>query len=110
MKYTEENYQYGSKLQKFLPYLVQALAWKKLNVLYPEIKHTMIMGCTDKNGPMFWDNFKGSKQEQIRQMLMMKKHDFKNIPLLKFNQGIRTLIEDALKKRTSSFLLDYLIH
>ena len=111
LKYTEENYQYGgSKLQKFLPYLVQGLAWKKLNMLFPEIKHTMIMGCTDKKGPYFWDNFKGSKQEQIRQMLMMKQHEFKNIPFLKFNQGIRAIMEDAVKnpKFKHSYLVQYL--
>lgn len=111
LKYAEENYEYGgSKLQKFLPYLVQALAWKKLNILFPEIKHTMIMGCIDKNGPMFWDNFKGSKYEQMRQVFMMKKQDFNNIPLLKFNQGIRTIVEDALKNQQykHSFLVQML--
>jgi len=111
LKYTEENYQYeGSKLQKFLPYLVQALAWKKLNILFPEINHTMLMGCTDKNGPYFWNNFKGQKQEQIRRMLMMKEEDFKNIPFLKFNEGIRNIMEDSVKnpKMKHSFLVQYL--
>jgi hypothetical protein len=111
IKYTEDNYKYGgSKLQNYLPYLVQALAWKKLNILFPEIKHTMIMGCTEKNGPMFWHNFKGARHEQIRQVLMMKKSDFKSIPLLKFNQGIRLIMEDAVKnpKLKQSFLIQYL--
>ena len=111
LKYTEENYEYeGNKLQRFLPYLVQALAWKKLNVLYPEIKHTMIMGCTDKHGPYFWNNFKGQKQEQIRKMLMMKEAEFKNIPFLKFNEGIRNIMEDAVKQPPfkQSFLIQYL--
>jgi hypothetical protein len=111
LKYTEENYQYdGSKLQKFLPYLVQALAWKKLNIVFPEVKHTMIMGCTDKNGPYFWTNFKGSKQEQIRKMLMMKESEFKNIPFLKFNEGIRNMMVDAVQnpKFKQSFLVQYL--
>lgn len=68
------------------------------------------MGCIDKNGPMFWDNFKGSKYEQMRQVFMMKKQDFNNIPLLKFNQGIRTIVEDALKNQQykHSFLVQML--
>lgn len=111
LKYTEENYQYeGSKLQRFLPYLVQALAWKKLNSLFPDIKHTMIMGCTDKHGPYFWDNFKGQKQEKIRKMLTMKEDEFKQIPFLKFNEGIRTIMEEAVQnpKWKHSFLIQHL--
>jgi len=111
LKYAEENYKYeGNKLQRHLPYLVQGLAWKKLNILYPEVKHRMIMGCTDKHGPYFWTNFKGSKQEQIRKMLMMKENDFKNIPFLKFNEGVRNIMEETVKnpQYKQSFIVNYL--
>jgi len=111
LKYTEENYHFeGSKLERFLPYLVQALAWKKLNIQFPEIKHRMIMGCTDVNGPYFWDNFKGSKQQKISRMLSLKEKDFKNIPFLKFNEGIRKIMEDATKNKKikNSYLLNLL--
>jgi len=111
LKYTEENYEYGgSALQKQLPYLVQGLAWKKLNILFPWVKHTMIMGCTDKHGPYFWTNFKGAKQEQLRQMLKMNQEEFRNIPFLKFNQGFRTLMSEMVQqpKYKDSFLVKQL--
>lgn len=109
LKYTEENYEYGgNQLQKHLPYLVQALAWKKLNMLFPEIEHTMIMGCTDKRGPYFWVNLKGTRQEQLRQMFRMTRQEFKHIPLLKFNQVTRVIIEDMVAKFKNSFLVKHL--
>ena len=78
------------ELQKHLPYLVQALAWKKLNMLFPEIEHTMIMGCTDKRGPYFWVNLKGTRQEQLRQMFRMTRQELKHIPLLKLGIDVMT--------------------
>jgi mitochondrial fission protein ELM1 len=70
----------------------------------------MIMGCTDKHGPYFWTNFKGAKQEQLRQMLKMNKEEFRNIPFLKFNQGFRTLMAEMVQqpKYKDSFLVKHL--
>lgn len=109
LKYSEENYEYGGVvLQRWLPYLVQALAWKKINTLLPEIEHRMIMGCTDKRGPYFWDNLKGTKQDKLRQLFRMTQEEFKHIPLLKLNQGVRDFVQEMIPKFKNSFLVKHL--
>jgi len=42
----------------------------------------------------------------------MKEAEFKNIPLLKFNEGIRNMMIDAVQnpKFKQSFLVQYLFH
>ena len=97
LKYSEKNYMFAPKLNHFLPYLNQHLAWKKINdgmtSQEKNKQYKLIAKAHSNDGPYFYvDMTKSSKQINIHRLLSLS-HPPKNAPFAKLNQSHRSLLQ-----------------
>lgn len=114
-EYCELNYEYVGKLNNYLPYLTQHLAWNKVNLTIKNASsyYEILKDGTIETSPYFWIDL-NNKHESIKKLLKLKKNDviFNNKNIIKLNSYHRNIFINIINdnKIPSDSYIGKLLH